>query len=65
MEKIHSIVDLMAMGVVLVAAIYLLSQNLIEMDTFIIAIAIMAMGDMIASAIKRVALKDDVASKPE
>lgn len=62
MEKIHSIVDLMVMGIVLVAAIFLLSQNLIEMDTFIISMSIIAIGDMIASAIKRVAKTDDTAS---
>ena len=65
MEKIHSIVDLMVLGIVLIAAIFLVSQNLIEMDTFIVAIAIIAIGDMIASAIKRAAHIGDVASKPE
>ena len=65
MQKIHSIVDLMVMGIVLIAAIFVLSQNLIEMDTFIVTIAIIAIGDMIASAIKRAALIVDVASKPE
>jgi len=55
MEKIHSVVDFMVMGIVLVAAIFLLSQNLIEMDTFIVSMSIIATGDMIASAIKRVA----------
>ena len=65
MEKIHSLVDFMVMGVVLIAAIYLLSQNLIEMDTFIITMAIIAIGDMIASAIKRAALMGASASKTE
>ena len=64
MQKIHSLVDLMVMGIVLIAAVFLLSQNLIEMDTFIVAMAIIAIGDMIASAIKRVGLIDDVAAKP-
>lgn len=62
MEKIHSIVDLMVMGIVLVAAIFLLSQNLIEMDTFIISMSIIAIGDMIASAIKRVATTEGTTS---
>ena len=62
MEKIHSIVDFMVMGIVLIAAIFLLRQNLIEMDTFIISMSIIAMGDMIASAIKRVAKMEDTAS---
>ncbi|MCH8928688.1 MAG: hypothetical protein IIB39_08245 [Candidatus Marinimicrobia bacterium] len=62
MEKIHSLVDLMVMGVVLIAAIFLLSQNLIEMDTFIVSMSIIAIGDMIASAIKRVASMDGKAS---
>ena len=65
MEKIHSLVDFMVMGVVLIAAIYLLSQNLMEMDTFIITMAIIAIGDMIASAIKRAALMGASASKTE
>ena len=65
MEKIHSLVDFMVMGVVLIAAIYLLSQNLIDMDTFIITMAIIAIGDMIASAIKRAALMGASASKTE
>ena len=65
MEKIHSLVDFMVMGIVLIAAIYLLSQNLIEMDTFIITMAIIAIGDMIASAIKRAALMGASASKSE
>ena len=55
----------MVLGIVLIAAIFLVSQNLIEMDTFIVAIAIIAIGDMIASAIKRAAHIGDVASKPE
>ena len=62
MQKIHSFVDFMVMGIVLIAAIFLLSQNLIEMDTFIISISIIAMGDMIASAIKRAASMEDTAS---
>lgn len=62
MERIHSIVDLMVMGIVLIAAIFLLSQNLIGMDTFIVSISIIAVGDMIASAIKRVALLSKTAS---
>ncbi len=62
MEKIHSIVDLIVMGIVLIAAIFLLSQNLIEMDTFIVSISIIAVGDMIASAIKRAARMNDIAS---
>lgn len=62
MEKIHSIVDLIVMGIVLIAAIFLLSQNLISMDTFIVAIAILATGDMISSAIKRVAGMGETAS---
>jgi len=62
MEKIHSIVDFMVMGIVLIAAIFLLSQNLIEMDTFIVSISLIAVGDMIASAIKRAALMDKTAS---
>lgn len=62
MEKIHSVVDLMVMGIVLIAAIFLLSQNLIEMDTFIISISIIAIGDMIASSIKRVGQMQDNAS---
>lgn len=62
MEKIHSLVDFMVMGVVLIAAIFLLSQNLIEMDTFIVSMSIIAIGDMIASAIKRVASMDERAS---
>lgn len=62
MEKIHSLVDFMVMGIVLIAAIFLLSQNLIEMDTFIISMSIIAIGDMISSAIKRVASMDEKAS---
>lgn len=62
MEKIHSVVDFMVMGIVLIAAIFLLSQNLIEMDTFIISMSIIAIGDMIASAIKRVGKMQDNAS---
>ena len=62
MKNIHSIVDFMVMGIVLIAAIFLLSQNLIEMDTFIISISIIAIGDMIASAIKRAARMDEIAS---
>ena len=62
MEKIHSVVDFMVMGIVLIAAIFLLSQNLIKMDTFIISMSIIATGDMIASAIKRVAKMGDTAS---
>lgn len=62
MEKIHSLVDFMVMGIVLIAAIFLLSQNLIEMDTFIISMSIIAIGDMIASAIKRVAKMGNTAS---
>ena len=53
MDRIHSIVDLVVLGIVLIAAIFLLSQNLIEMDTFIVVVSIVAAGDMIASAIKR------------
>lgn len=62
MQKIHSLVDFMVMGVVLIAAIFLLSQNLIKMDTFIVSMSIIAIGDMIASAIKRVASMDEKAS---
>lgn len=61
-EKIHSIVGLIVMGIVLIAAIFLLSQNLIEMDTFIVSISIITVGDMIASAIKGAARMDDIAS---
>ena len=57
MERIHSIVDLVVMGIVLIAAIFLVSQNLIEMDTFIVVVSIVAAGDMIASAIKRSAVR--------
>ena len=63
MERIHSIVDLMVMGIVLIAAIFLVSQNLIGMDTFIVSISIIAVGDMIASAIKRVGIADRTASE--
>jgi len=62
MERIHSIVDLVVMGIILIAAIFLLSQNLISMDTFIISIAIVAAGDMVSSAIKRVAGLGETAS---
>ena len=66
MERIHSIVDLIVMGIVLIAAIFLLSQNLIEMDTFIVSISIIAVGDMIASAIKRSAMTgSDTSNEPE
>ena len=57
MDKIHSIVDLVVLGIVLIAAIFLVSQNLIEMDTFIVVVSIVAAGDMIASAIKRSAVR--------
>ena len=66
MERIHSIVDLIVMGTVLIAAIFLLSQNLIEMDTFIVSVSIIAVGDMIASAIKRSAMtSSDTSNEPE
>ena len=57
MDKIHSIVDLVVLGIVLIAAIFLVSQNLIEMNTFIVVVSIVAAGDMIASAIKRSAVR--------
>ena len=57
MDRIHSIVDLVVLGIVLIAAIFLVSQNLIEMDTFIVVVSIVAAGDMIASAIKRSAVR--------
>lgn len=57
MDRIHSIVDLVVLGIVLIAAIFLVSQNLIEMDTFIVVVAIVAAGDMVASAIKRSAVR--------
>ena len=53
MERIHSIVDFIVLGIVLIAAISLLAQNLIEMDTFLVSLSIIAAGDMIASAVKR------------
>ncbi len=62
MEKIHSVVDLMVLGIIVFVAVYLLSQNLIEMDTFIVSMSIIAIGDMIASAIKRVAKMEVTAS---
>jgi len=58
-DRIHSIVDLVVLGIVLIAAIFLVSQNLIEMDTFIVVVSIVAAGDMIASAIKRSAVRDN------
>ena len=57
MDRIHSIVDLVVLGIVLIAAIFLVSQNLIEMDTFIVVVSIVAAGDMVASAIKRSAVR--------
>ena len=57
MDRIHSIVDLVVLGIVLIAAIFLVSQNLIEMDTFIVVVSIVAAGDMIDSAIKRSAVR--------
>ena len=57
MDRIHSIVDLIVLGIVLIAAIFLVSQNLIEMNTFILVVSIVAAGDMVASAIKRSAVR--------
>ena len=63
MERIHSIVDLVVMGIILIAAIFLVSQSLIGMDTFIVSISIILVGDMIASSIKRAALTKDISAK--
>ena len=63
MERIHSIVDLVVMGIILIAAIFLVIQSLIGMDTFIVSISIILVGDMIASSIKRAALTNDISAK--
>ena len=66
MERIHSIVDLIVLGVVLIGIIFLLTQNLIEIDTFVVSISIVLAGDMIASAIKRSAItSSDTGNEPE